>query len=150
MKRLHIHLAVENLEQSIHFYNTLFSCSPIIQHEDYAKWMLDDPRVNFAISNRSSKIGLDHLGIQAENNEELQDIKQCLDTPHSPIKTQEKTACCYSRSDKYWVTDPQGIPWESFRTLNEIPTFNDKKEEDENPSTCCSKPVNTSSSSCCN
>ena len=124
MKRLHVHLAVEDLDKNIAFYSTMFGCQPTVQHDDYAKWMLDNPRVNFAISNRSTQIGLDHLGIQAENNEELADIKQCLDATQSPIETQKNATCCYSSSDKHWVTDPQGIAWESFHSLNEIPTFN--------------------------
>ncbi|MDQ7091277.1 MAG: ArsI/CadI family heavy metal resistance metalloenzyme [Methylococcales bacterium] len=143
MKRLHIHLAVENLKQSIDFYTTLFASSPTVQHDDYAKWMLDDPRVNFAISNRSKKIGLDHLGIQAEDDSELLSIKQNLEATQVPIKTQEQTSCCYSRSNKHWVTDPQGIAWESFHSLNKIPTFNEddsletKKTDDKKSSSCC-------------
>jgi len=151
MKRLHVHLSVENLEHNINFYSTLFGCQPTVQHDDYAKWMLDDPRVNFAISNRSEKLGLDHLGIQAENETELQAIKQQLDVTQVPIEAQEGAACCYTRSDKYWVTDPQGIAWESFHSLNEIPTFNDQKEklDDETPYAC--RPVldGDKQSSCC-
>lgn len=149
MKRLHIHLAVDNLDHNIQFYSTLFGCDPTVQHDDYAKWMLDDPRVNFAISNRSAKLGLDHLGIQAEDDQELQAIKQCLDATQKPIETQEQAACCYMRSDKYWVTDPQGIAWESFHSLSEIPTFNDKKAptDGENPFAC--RPSGNSDSSCC-
>lgn len=151
MKRLHIHLSVDNLQQNIEFYNKLFGSQPTITHDDYAKWMLDDPRVNFAISNRSTKTGLDHLGIQAENNEELQAIKQQLDSTQAPIEAQEDAACCYARSDKYWVTDPQGIAWESFHSLNEIPTFNDQTatSDGENPFACCPPPVDNKSSSCC-
>ncbi len=149
MKRLHIHLAVENLEQSINFYTTLFASSPTVQHDDYAKWMLEDPRVNFAISNRSEKIGLDHLGIQADNAEELQAIKQNLDETQVPIETQEQAACCYSRSNKHWVTDPQGIAWESFHSLAEIPTFNEKKAiPDTTTSTACCPTNDKASSSC--
>ena len=149
MKRLHIHLAVENLAQNIEFYSTLFACQPTVQHEDYAKWMLDDPRVNFAISDRSKKLGLDHLGIQAENETELQTIKQQLDATQTPIETEEGAACCYVRSDKYWVNDPQGIAWESFHSLNDIPTFNDQKvaSDNENPFAC--RPVENGKSSCC-
>ncbi len=149
MKRLHIHLAVENLEQNIRFYSTLFGCEPSVEHGDYAKWMLDDPRVNFAISNRSAKLGLDHLGIQAEDDQELQAIKQQLDATQVPIEAQEGAACCYMRSDKYWITDPQGIAWESFHSLAEVPTFNDKKapSDGENPFAC--RPSVTAASSCC-
>ncbi len=149
MKRLHIHLAVEDLEQNIEFYSTLFGCQPAVVHNDYAKWMLDDPRVNFAISNRGQHTGLDHLGIQAENEAELQDIKQHLDATQAPIEDQQGAACCYTRSDKYWITDPQGIAWESFHSLNEIPTFNDAKapSDGENPYAC--RPQDGKKSSCC-
>jgi catechol 2,3-dioxygenase-like lactoylglutathione lyase family enzyme len=135
MKRFHIHLSVDNLEQNIQFYSTLFGCVPTIKHQDYAKWMLDDPRVNFAISNRSTKLGLDHLGIQAENEQELQAIKTCFEATTQPIEAQEQTACCYARSDKYWITDPQDIAWEAFHSLADIPTFNDGKgmSDGENP-----------------
>jgi catechol 2,3-dioxygenase-like lactoylglutathione lyase family enzyme len=149
MKRLHIHLSVENLEQNINFYSTLFASEPTIQHNDYAKWMLDDPRVNFAISNRSAKTGLDHLGIQADNDEELQQIKQQLDAIQAPIEAQQGTACCYVRSDKYWITDPQDIAWEAFHSLDTIPTFNDPKSisDGENPFAC--RPAENQKSSCC-
>ena len=149
MKRLHIHLAVDNLDQNIQFYSTLFACDPTVQHDDYAKWMLDDPRVNFAISNRSAKLGLDHLGIQAEDDQELQKIKQRLDATQKPIEIQEQAACCYMRSDKYWITDPQGIAWESFHSLSEIPTFNDEKtaSDGENPFAC--RPSANAETSCC-
>jgi catechol 2,3-dioxygenase-like lactoylglutathione lyase family enzyme len=148
MKRLHIHLSVEDLKTNIEFYSTLFGSKPTVEKADYAKWMLDDPRVNFAISNRSAKAGLDHLGIQAEDGQELQGIKQQLDATQSPIEEQEGTACCYTRSDKYWVTDPQGIAWESFHSLSEIPTFNDKNELSEEDSSAC-RPAMDNSSSCC-
>ena len=149
MKRLHIHLSVENLEQNISFYSTMFGCLPTVQHDDYAKWMLDNPRVNFAISNRSAKTGLDHLGIQADDETELQNIKQQLDATQAPIEAQQGAACCYARSDKYWITDPQGIAWEAFHSLAEIPTFNDPKaaSEGENPFTC--RPAENKTSSCC-
>ena len=149
MKRLHLHLAVEDLNQNIEFYSILFGCQPSVQHDDYAKWMLDDPRINFAISNRSSKLGLDHLGIQVDEDQELAEIKQRLDTTQRPIETQEGAACCYARSDKHWITDPQGIAWESFHSLTEIPTFNeaDAPSDGENPFAC--RPAADTKSSCC-
>jgi len=149
MKRLHVHIAVNNLEQNIRFYSTLFGCPPSVQHADYAKWMLDDPRVNFAISNRSAHSGLDHLGIQAENDDELQAIKRQLDATQAPIEEQAGAACCYARSDKYWITDPQGIAWESFHSLHDIPTFNDQSapSDGENPFAC--RPAADKSTSCC-
>ena len=149
MKRLHIHLTVSNLKQNIEFYSTMFGCQPTVQHDDYAKWMLDDPRINFAISNRSAKSGIDHLGIQAENEQELQIIKQQLDATKVLIEAQEGAACCYARSNKYWITDPQGIAWESFHSLNEIPTFNDRiaASGGENQSACRTAEKNITS--CC-
>ena len=149
MKRLHIHLSVDNLKQNIEFYSTMFGCQPSMQHDDYAKWMLDDPRINFAISNRSAKSGIDHLGIQAENEQELQTIKQQLDATQAPIEAQEGAACCYARSDKYWVTDPQGIAWETFHSLSEIPTFNDQKISPDGESPFACRPALNNSSSCC-
>ncbi len=149
MKRLHIHLSVDDLEKNISFYSTLFGSEPTVKHDDYAKWLLDDPRVNFAISNRSQQLGLDHLGLQAENEQELAAIKQNLDATQIPIEAQEGAACCYARSDKYWITDPQGIAWESFHSLSEIPTFNNAKaaSDGENPFAC--SPVEAGTSSCC-
>lgn len=149
MKRLHIHLAVAELEKNIVFYSAMFGCPPSVQHVDYAKWMLDDPCVNFAISNRSTQPGLDHLGIQAENDQELQTIKQQLNATQTQIETQNNAECCYARSDKYWIIDPQGIAWESFHSLDEIPTFNNQNavSEDENPFAC--RPVENKESSCC-
>lgn len=149
MKRLHVHIAVENLSESINFYQQLFACEPTVKHADYAKWMLDDPRVNFAISDRSSKLGLDHLGIQADDATELQAIEQNLQATQAPIETQTQTACCYSNSNKHWITDPQGIAWEAFHSLNSIPTFNAEKPvvEPETASACC--PPNDKNTSCC-
>ncbi len=152
MKRLHVHIAVEDLQKNIEFYSTMFGAEPTVQHDDYAKWMLDDPKVNFAISNRSAKTGLDHLGIQAEDEQELSAIKQCLDATQTPIETQEQASCCYSSSDKHWITDPQGIAWESFHTLSEIPTFNDSQaaSDGENPFACRPAEIKeTKKSSCC-
>jgi catechol 2,3-dioxygenase-like lactoylglutathione lyase family enzyme len=149
MKRFHIHLSVDNLEQNIQFYSTLFGCAPTVKHHDYAKWMLDDPRVNFAISNRSAKLGLDHLGIQAENEQELQTIKTQLEATERPIEAQEQAACCYARSDKYWITDPQGIAWESFHSLAEIPTFNDSKAKSDGENPFAHIAIKQAGSACC-
>lgn len=148
MKRLHVHISVEDLKKNIEFYSTLFGSQPTVEHDDYAKWVLDDPRVNFAISNRSTVVGLDHLGIQAEDDQELKAIKNQLDATQSPIEEQEGMVCCYARSDKYWVTDPQGIAWESFHSLSEIPTFNGQSEASEKDVVACRPKVNDSSSCC--
>jgi hypothetical protein len=135
MKRMHLHVSVEYLSKSITFYNTLFCATPTVEKSDYAKWMLNDPLVNFAISQRGVKVGLDHVGIQVENDEELADIKARLDAADMSILTQEGTTCCYEKSDKHWVQDPSGIAWEAYRTLESVPTFNDSTEQGE--SACC-------------
>lgn len=123
MKRLHIHIAVDDLPESIRFYSALFDAAPLVAKADYAKWMLDDPRVNFAISRRGVKSGLDHLGLQVESNAELEAINQRLARAALPVTEQKGTACCYAESDKYWTLDPQGIPWEAFHSLSSIPVF---------------------------
>lgn len=123
MKRFHVHVAVNDLEQSIEFYSTLFNTEPSVKKEDYAKWMLDDPRINFAISKRGAKPGLDHLGIQVEDEKSLNEITLRLKQANEKILEQEKTTCCYAKSDKTWAHDPQGIAWESFYTTGETTTY---------------------------
>jgi len=123
MKRLHVHVAVHDLQQSIRFYSALFAAEPAVKKDDYAKWMLDDPRVNFAISTRGGKAGLDHLGIQAENAGELEDLGSRLAQADVAITAQKGASCCYAKSDKYWTIDPQGIAWESFHTLDSVPVY---------------------------
>lgn len=138
MKRLHIHIAVADLEKSIRFYSALFSAEPAVTKSDYAKWMLGDPRVNFAISTRRGKVGLDHLGIQVESGEELEAIHRSLAEARLPAEAQERAACCYAESDKYWTVDPQGIAWEAFQTLNTIPMFGeDTVIHLQSPRACC-------------
>ena len=123
MKRLHVHVAVHDLQQSIRFYSALFAAEPAVKKDDYAKWMLEDPRVNFAISTRAAKAGLDHLGIQAENGDELEDLGTRLAQADVAVTAQKGASCCYAKSDKYWTIDPQGIAWESFRTLDSVPMY---------------------------
>jgi catechol 2,3-dioxygenase-like lactoylglutathione lyase family enzyme len=123
MKRLHVHVAVHDLQQSIRFYSALFAAEPAVKKDDYAKWMLDDPRVNFAISTRCSKAGLDHLGIQAEDAVELEELGSRLAQADVAVTAQKGASCCYARSDKYWTLDPQGIAWESFHTLDSVPMY---------------------------
>ena len=138
MKRLHVHIAVEQLDENIRFYSALFQAEPSVRQADYAKWMLDDPRVNFAISSRSAKTGLDHLGIQVESGDELEGVKEGLAAAAQPVEAQKQTACCYAESDKYWATDPQGIAWEAFHTLGEIPVFGqDRSLPVQAASACC-------------
>ncbi|MCQ8104895.1 glyoxalase/bleomycin resistance/dioxygenase family protein [Methylomonas sp. SURF-2] len=123
MKRLHIHIAVDDLEQNIRFYSALFQSQPSVLKSDYAKWLLDDPRVNFAISSRGRQAGLDHLGVQVESSEELEAVQQALVDAALPVAEQKQATCCYVQSDKYWSVDPQGIAWEAFHSLNSIPLF---------------------------
>jgi len=146
MSRLHLHIAVDDLDQSIHFYSALFGAEPGVLKKDYAKWDLSDPAVNFAISSRTDSVGLDHVGIQAENAEELKQLQVRLDAAGIAGKEQTGTACCYARSDKYWSLDPQGIAWEAFHSLESIPTFNES--ESETPAQGCCVPE-VRSSSCC-
>ena len=123
MKRFHVHVAVHDLKQSIRFYSALFGAQPSVEKDDYAKWMLEDPRVNFAISNRGRKAGLDHLGIQAEDGAELEEVGSRLAQADVAVLPQKDAACCYAKSDKYWTIDPQGLPWESFHTLDSVPVY---------------------------
>src|SRR5688572_11209093 len=123
MKRLHVHVSVHDLQQSIRFYSALFAAEPTVRKDDYAKWMLDDPRVNFAISSRAKAAGLDHLGIQAEDEAELEEIGSRLAQADVAVMPQKGASCCYAKSDKYWTLDPQGIAWESFHTLESVPVF---------------------------
>ena len=125
MKRLHVHIAVENLKRSIDFYSALFAAQPATVKTDYAKWMLDDPRVNFAISTRGRQPGLDHLGIQVENADELQEVYARLHKAGGNVIEQGQTACCYAKSEKSWIDDPAGIAWETFLTTGESTTYGD-------------------------
>ena len=138
MKRFHVHLSVENLQQSIAFYSKLFGAEPSRQECDYAKWMLEDPRINFAISTRSNKVGLDHLGFQADSDEELSNMKARAMAADMALINEGETSCCYAASDKYWLTDPQGIAWEQFHTLANIPVFSEKQAS---PASVCCAPT---------
>ena len=137
MKRIHLHVSVDDLAKSINFYKILFGESPTVEKTDYAKWMLNDPLVNFAISQRGAKMGLDHIGIQVENNDELTEIKSRLEAADMDMLTQEGATCCYAKSDKHWVQDPSGIAWETYHTLESAPTFNNATESPMAESTCC-------------
>jgi catechol 2,3-dioxygenase-like lactoylglutathione lyase family enzyme len=152
MKRFHLHVSVSDLDTSVKFYSALFGRPPAVVKPDYAKWMLDDPRVNFAISERGFRPGIDHLGIQVDTAEELTVLRE--QTAAADIATAEQTnaACCYARSDKYWITDPQGIAWETFHTLESIPIYGDSERVEQKPE-CCSNPaspsVDSRSGPCC-
>ena len=119
MKRMHVHVSVKNIEIAIGFYSTLFSAKPAVVKGDYAKWMLDDPRVNFAISTRGKRPGLDHLGIQVESPDELQEVYARLHKAGGNVVDQGQTSCCYAKSEKSWIDDPAGISWETFFTTGE-------------------------------
>lgn len=119
MKRMHVMLKVENLNESIEFYSTLFGVAPTKQKEDYAKWMLDDPRVNFSIAEREGIKGIEHLGIEAETEEELLQLRSNIDRTQGLARNEGETTCCYANSDKSWITDPQGVEWEAFHTFGE-------------------------------
>jgi catechol 2,3-dioxygenase-like lactoylglutathione lyase family enzyme len=125
MKRLHVHVSVADLAQSIRFYSGLFATPPSVTKPDYAKWMLEDPRVNFAISTRSGRAGLDHLGIQVESPEELQEVYGRLQAADAPVLEEGATTCCYAQSEKSWIADPEGISWEAFLTTGESTVYGD-------------------------
>jgi catechol 2,3-dioxygenase-like lactoylglutathione lyase family enzyme len=155
MKRFHIHTHVEDLQASIAFYTRLFAAEPTRTESDYAKWMLEDPRVNFAISTRGDKPGIDHLGFQTDTEEELRELEARAKAADMALLDQGATTCCYARSDKHWITDPQGIAWEHFHTLSDIPVFSDKAQPASQAAACCAprgKPVGIpvkTASSCC-
>ena len=123
MKRFHVHVAVDDLDKSVQFYKALFGVEPTVSKDDYAKWMLDDPRVSFAVSRRGDTPGVNHLGIQVESDEELHEMREKLAHADRPVVEQEEASCCYAESNKHWVQDPQGIAWETFHTLSSIPVF---------------------------
>jgi lactoylglutathione lyase len=137
MKRFHIHLSVPDLDRSIGFYSALFGSEPAVVKPDYAKWMLDDPRVNFAISRRGSgRTGLNHLGLQADDAGELAGIRTQFERADAAgIMDEHEVACCYARSNKHWITDPQGIAWEAFHSLDTIPLYDGAS--DEAATACC-------------
>lgn len=125
MKRLHVHVSVEDLAGSVRFYSALFAAPPTVAKPDYAKWMLDDPRMNFAVSTRGKAGGLDHLGIQVETPEELREAYGRLRDADRPVLEEGATTCCYAASEKSWITDPQGLPWETFMTSGESTVYGD-------------------------
>ena len=128
MKRLHVHVSVKDLPASIRFYRTLFGADPAVTQPDYAKWMLEDPRVNFAISVNRQPVGVNHLGFQVETDEELRGMRAQLEGADAHMAEESEQPCCYAKSDKYWVTDPTGIAWETFHTLGRIPVYGEDTE----------------------
>ena len=145
MKRFHIHTHVTDLGASIAFYSKMFAAEPTRLENDYAKWMLDDPRINFAISTRGGTPGIDHLGIQTDTDEELAELKSRAQAADMTLLVEGETSCCYARSDKHWITDPQGIAWEHFRTLGDIPMFSERAQASPAAAACCAP----AASSCC-
>ena len=138
MKRFHVHLHVSDLDQSIAFYSKLFAAQPTRTERDYATWMLEDPRINFAISTRGHQPGVDHLGFQVDDASELAELKGRAQAADLALLDEGATSCCYAKSEKHWVTDPQGVAWEHFHTLGNIPLFNEA--EAQTPATaaaCC-------------
>jgi catechol 2,3-dioxygenase-like lactoylglutathione lyase family enzyme len=123
MKRFHVHVSVSDIQQSIRFYSTLFGAGPSVVKDDYAKWMLEDPRVNFAISTHRQPVGINHLGLQVDSDAELKGMHAQLHAADTRLVKEAEQPCCYARSDKYWVTDPTGIAWETFHTLGSIEVY---------------------------
>jgi hypothetical protein len=147
MKRMHIHVAVENLNDSIQFYRAMFgNVEPTVVKSDYCKWELTDPAVNFAISQRGAKAGVDHIGIQVETDAELAEMNARFTAAQLPVQTQTGTTCCYARSDKAWTIDPQGVAWETFRTLEAAPVYgasHDRTQTQAQSTAACCSPAET-------
>lgn len=159
MKRFHVHVHVNDLHASIDFYTKLFGTCPTRVESDYAKWMLEDPRLNFAISNRSTALGIDHLGFQTDTADELHELKARSEAAAITLLDEGEGTCCYARSEKHWITDPQGIAWEHFHTLDHIPVFSEREKSDSAQTSACCAPITPSgkpvavpiksSNSCC-
>ena len=135
MKRFHVHVSVEDLAASVRFYSTLFGAAPTVHKDDYAKWMLEDPRINFAISQRGRAPGVDHLGFQVDSEEELSGLRKQLEAADAALIEEAQMTCCYSRADKYWITDPTGIAWEAYHTLGDAPMYGEERKTAK--SACC-------------
>ena len=155
MKRLHVHVGVNNLGQSIGFYSTLFGAEPTVVKDDYAKWMLDDPRVNFAISSgQHAAKGIEHLGIQVETAEELTDVYARLKAADRPLLEEGATTCCYAKSEKSWIADPDGVVWEAFLTNGAATVYGDSPalsaiSDSAAPAACCAPAMPAAKVNCC-
>jgi len=154
MKRFHIHVHVQDLGKNIAFYNAMFGQQPARTEADYAKWMLSDPPLNFAISTRGTRVGVGHLGIQVDSDEDLKALKENAVQADMALLDDGETTCCYARSDKYWVTDPQGVPWEQFHTLDSIPVFGEPQAAPARTQAACCAPTSKpaarpAAGSCC-
>ena len=149
MKRLHVHIAVDDLDKSIGFYSTLFGAQPSVLKDDYAKWMLDDPTVNLAISQRGRIAGIDHLGIQVDSDGELRELASRLKSAGERTRDEEATTCCYAQSNKAWVNDPSGVRWETFFTFGEATTYGEDGEPAAPAAACCAPKAEAKAEACC-
>lgn len=146
MLRMHVHVGVKSIEESVRFYSNLFAAEPTVHKSDYAKWMLENPRLNFAISSRGGEVGIEHLGIQAENDGELREVYSRLAKADAPVLEEGQTVCCYAKSEKSWVDDPQGVSWETFLTTGESTVYGYEGTE----SACCvPTQENANAARCC-
>lgn len=149
MKRFHIHVGVKDLNSSVQFYSSLFGQGPTKLKEDYAKWMLEDPRINFAISTRSNAEGLDHLGFQVDENSELLELTERLKKADLGVYGEGETTCCYAESNKAWVKDPSGIAWETYHTMADAEVYSEKPKAPEVSTSACCAPKKSTVKSCC-
>jgi catechol 2,3-dioxygenase-like lactoylglutathione lyase family enzyme len=149
VKRFHVNVSVKDLPESIRFYTALFEAEPTVRKDDYAKWMLEDPRINFAISQRGYPVGVNHLGFQVDSGEELTAMRAQLTRADQALLEQTGAACCYANSDKYWITDPAGIAWETFHTLDSIPIYGADTDIAPKASACCVPVKATADEACC-
>ena len=154
MKRFHVHVSVSNLKESIGFYAGLFGVAPTVEKPDYAKWMLDDPRVNFAISQRGHAVGVNHLGFQVDSDDELAQLRRQVEKAGLDAVDQAAATCCYASSNKHWIQDPQGIAWETFHTLGSVPVFGDENSPEVEAEGACCVPLapqakSSKGSACC-
>jgi lactoylglutathione lyase len=141
MKRFHVHVAVQDLAASVRFYSMVFGAEPSVVKSDYAKWMLEDPRLNFAISQRGGAAGVNHLGIQVDSAEELAALREQVEKADVAARDEIGANCCYAKSDKYWVEDPQGVAWETFHTLGSIPVYGEVADAADGQRACCAPQV---------
>jgi catechol 2,3-dioxygenase-like lactoylglutathione lyase family enzyme len=148
MKRFHVNLSVEDVAESIRFYSALFAAEPAVLKDDYAKWMLDDPRLNFSITRRGLKPGINHLGFQVDTAAELTGMRAQLERADHALIEQADAACCYAKSDKYWITDPTGVAWETFHTLSSIPVYGADTDIAPKTQGCC-VPLKATAAACC-
>ncbi|WP_417621817.1 ArsI/CadI family heavy metal resistance metalloenzyme [Parasphingorhabdus sp.] len=159
MKRMHIHLSVESIDQSVGFYSKLFGSEPTVLKADYAKWMLDDPLVNFAISSHEgAERGIEHIGIQAETADELAEVYGRIKEAGGAVFDEGETTCCYAQSEKNWTADPDGVAWEAFLTNGEVTDYGNRVDlaqlasENAEQGSCCTPqiaPATAAKSSCC-